>query len=290
MRFKDILKELNIPYITEGHHHCTSGFIQIDCPFCSRDSQKWRMGYSIESHFCNCWVCGSHNVISTLIEITGKQYHQIKRMIDGLDIPKIKRKRLKGKLILPKGIKKLRSAHIKYLRSRGFDWKGLEQLWGIQGIGVASKLQWRIFIPIIYHSQTVSWTTRSILGNRYTTRYISASEKEELIPHHKLLYGEDFARGAVIVTEGVFDVWRIGVGTVCTFSTGYSQEQLEHISKYPIRAICFDSEIEAQKRARRLVDNLSVFPGDTFNVVLDKKDAAEESKENIRRLRKEILE
>lgn len=290
MKFQDILSEYNIPTAPEGHHHARPGWIQIDCPFCGKDSEKWHLGYSMDGNFFNCWRCGSHNVITTLIEITGRQYYQIKQILDGLDIPRIKREKPKGKLILPKGIKKLRSAHIRYLRLRGFNWRELEQLWGIQGIGVASKLQWRIFIPVIYHSQIVSWTTRSVLGNKYTVRYLSASEKEESMPHHELLYGEDFARGAIIITEGVFDVWRIGQGAVCTFGTGYSQQQLERMVKYPIRAICFDNEREAQKRARRLLNDLSVFSGNTFNIVLDKKDAAEESQENIEWLRKGILE
>lgn len=290
MKFQDILSEFNIPIAPEGHHHCRPNWINIDCPYCGKDSEKWHLGYSIDGKFFNCWRCGSHNVITTLIEITGKRYHQIKQMLDGLDIPRVKREKPKGKLILPKGIKKLRSAHIRYLRSRGFDFLKIERIWQIRGIGMASRLQWRIFIPIIYRSQIVSWTTRTILRNPYIIRYLSASEKEESTPHHELLYGEDFARGAVIVTEGVFDVWRIGVGAVCTFSTGYSQKQIERIVKYPTRAICFDNEPEAQKRARKLVNDLSVFPGDTFNVVLDAKDAAEESGENIKRLRKEILE
>ncbi len=33
MNLTNILKELNIPYITEGHHHCTTGFLQVDCPY-----------------------------------------------------------------------------------------------------------------------------------------------------------------------------------------------------------------------------------------------------------------
>jgi len=290
MKFKDILSEFNIPTAPEGHHHSRIDWLNFDCPFCGKDSHKWHMGYSIESNFCNCWRCGGHNLITTLIEITGKQFYEIKKLLDGLDTGYIKKEKPKGKLILPKGIKNLHSAHIKYLHSRGFNWRELEKLWDIQGIGIASHLSWRIFIPIIYHSQIVSWTTRTISDNPHITRYISASEKEESMPHHELLYGEDYARHAVIVTEGVFDVWKIGVGAVCTFSTGYSTEQLERISKYPIRAICFDNQKEAQQRANQLSNDLSVFPGDTFNVFLDEKDAAEESRENIKRLRKEILE
>ena len=290
MKFKDILSEYNIPIGPMGHYHCREGWINIDCPFCSRDTQGWYMGYSIEGNFVNCWRCGAHRLIDTVIELTELSYREVKKILDDLEPEHYDKKIPLGKLVLPSGIKKLHSAHKKYLHNRGFKWREIERVWKIFGIGIAARLQWRIFIPIHYHGEIVSWTTRSISDNPNTARYISARIDEEKIPHKQLLYGEDFARHAIIVVEGVFDVWRVGQGAVCTFTSGYSQEQVERIVKYPTRAICFDSEPEAQKRARKLVNDLSVFPGDTYNVVLDRKDAAEESSENINRLRKEILE
>jgi len=290
MKFKDILQEYNIPIAPAGHHHAREGWIQIDCPYCGRDSQGWHMGYSIEGNFVNCWRCGSHRLINTVVEITGLSYREVKKLLDDLETEHFEREKPLGKLVLPTGIKDLHSAHKKYLYNRGFKWRKLVHVWKIFGIGIAPRLSWRIFIPIHYHGEVVSWTTRSISNNLKIVRYISAGENEEAMPHKELLYGEDFARHAVIVVEGIFDVWRIGPGAVATFGSGYSQEQLERIAKYPTRAICFDSEPEAQKRARKLVNDLSVFPGETYNVILDMKDAAEESKENIKRLRKEILE
>lgn len=289
MKFKDILIELNIPYKAEGHHHCRPGWIQIDCPYCGRDSHRWHMGYSIENNYLNCWRCGHHPLVNTLINITRLTYPQIKKLLSGLEPTFIKREKLTGQLIIPKGVGKLRHAHQRYLERRGFDWRMLQQLWNIQGIGISSRLSWRIFIPIIYHSKTVSWTTRSISNNKNVTRYISASEQQESMPHHELLYGADFARHAIIIQEGLTDVWKVGPGAVCTFSTNYTQAQVNRMIKYPVRAVCFDNEIEAQKRAERLCDDLSVFPGDTYNVVLSRKDAAVSSMKEIRRLRKEIL-
>ena len=290
MKFKDILSEYNIPIAPESHHHCRVGWINIDCPYCGKDSSGWHMGYSIENNYLSCWRCGSHRLIDTLMEITGLPYREIKKLIDNLETDHFEKQKPLGILSLPSGIKSLLSAHKKYLHNRKFNWRKIERLWGIYGIGIASRLRWRIFIPIHYHGEVVSWTTRSISDDPRITRYISAGENEEAIPHKELLYGEDFARQAIIVTEGVFDAWKIGSGAVATFGSGYSPEQLLRISKYPTRAICFDSEPEAQKRARLLANDLSVFSGDTFNVILDEKDAAEESRENIRRLRKEILE
>jgi len=290
MKFKDILQEYNIPIAPAGHHHAREGWIQIDCPYCGRDSQGWHMGYSIEGNFVNCWRCGSHRLINTVMEITGLSYREVKKLLDDLETEHFEREKPLGKLVLPTGIKDLHSAHKKYLYNRGFKWRKLVHVWKIFGIGIAPRLSWRIFIPIHYHGEVVSWTTRSISNNLKIVRYISAGENEEAMPHKELLYGEDFARHAVIVVEGIFDVWRIGPGAVATFGSGYSQEQLERIAKYPTRAICFDNEPEAQRRAKKLVNDLSVFPGETYNVILDMKDAAEESSKNIKRLRKEILE
>lgn len=290
MKFKDVLSEYNIPTAPAGHHHAREGWIQIDCPYCGRDSHKWHMGYSIDGNFVNCWRCGSHRLTNTLMELTGLSYEQSKCLLSSLDRPRFEKKqKTLGKLVIPKGVGALHSVHKCYLKDRGFNWREIEKIWKIFGISISSKLSWRIFIPIHHRGEIVSWTTRSVSHNQMITRYISAAENQEAIPRKELLYGEDFARHAIIVVEGVFDVWRIGPGAVATFGSGYSIQQLERIAKYPIRAICFDNEIEAQKRARKLSDDLSVFDGETFNVILDMKDAAEESNDNIKRLRKEIL-
>jgi len=291
MNFKEILSEYNIPTGPMSHYHVREGWIQFDCPYCSRDTQGWYMGYSIEGNFVNCWRCGKHPLVNTVMEITGLSYHNVKQLLDTLDRPDFERKEKSvGKLIIPKGVGELQKSHKQYLHSRGFNWRKIEQLWGIKGIAISSKLSWRIWIPIYYHGEIVSWTTRSISENPKIGRYISAKPEQESMCHKHLLYGQDFARHAIIVNEGPINAWRIGPGAVATFGSGYSQEQLERIAEYPIRAICFDNEPEAQKRARRLSNDLSVFPGETFNILLDEKDAAEENEQNIERLRKEILE
>ena len=290
MNFQELLSEYNVPIGNPGHYHVRIGWINFDCPFCSPNSQGWYMGYSIEGNFCNCWRCGSKRLIETVMELTGLPYNKVKKLLGDLETEHYEKPKPLGTLVIPSGIKHLHAAHIKYLHNRGFNWKKIKKLWKIFGIGIAPRLQWRIWIPIHYHGEIVSWTTRSISYNPNVARYISAGENEEAMPHKELLYGEDFARHAIIVTEGPFDAWRIGQGAVSTFGSGYSQAQLLRMSKYPIRAICYDNEPEAQKRARQIINDLSVFPGETFNIELDAKDAAEESQKNINKLRKEILE
>lgn len=291
MKFTEILSQLNIPYKTEGHHHCRPGWVNIDCPFCGKDSHKWHMGYSLEGNYLTCWRCGFHTLIETLIEITGESPTKCKRILKDIETIKIKTKKEKpkGKLILPTSNGRLQPIHKQYLKSRGFNPNKLKKIWGICGIGIAAKLSWRIFIPIFYHGKMVSWTTRSISHSNKITRYISAGIKEESMPHKSLLYGEDYTTNIIIITEGPFDVWRIGPGAVATLGTGYSNDQILRMTSYPKRVICFDNEREAQKRAKKLCDDLSVFPGKTYNIQLNAKDAASASDKEIKQLRESFL-
>ena len=287
MKFAEILTEHNITFLTEGHHHCRSGWLQFDCPFCGKDSQKWHMGYSLEHNYLNCWRCGSHGVFDVLKVLTGLS---ITRIYQIFDLPEyiFKQTKTAGKLAIPKGVENLSPIHKKYLINRRYDPKQLQRLWSVQGIGIAHRLSWRIFIPIFYHGMIVSWTTRSIVNQTYS-RYISASPEEESIPHRHLLYGEDYARHAIIITEGPFDVWKIGPGAVATFGTMVSQTQINSMIKYPVRAVCFDNDLAGQQKAKKMCDILSTFPGDTFNIILDKKDAGESDEKEIAQIRRNTL-
>ncbi|MCK9288730.1 MAG: hypothetical protein RBT66_04105 [bacterium] len=289
----EVLDDLEIQYKNPGeHHHTSASYIQIDCPFCSKNSESYRMGIHMSGSHANCWRCGPHNILDTLREITGLSFPEIKELMQDLVRAPVYAKRVTGKITVPKGIQPLKELprHRHYLKNRGYDWKELQRLWKIQGIPFASKLAWRLFIPILYRGEMVSWTSRTISKNPDITRYISAKPSEETIHHKSLLYGEDYARHAIVIVEGPFDVWRIGPGAVATLGTGFSQGQVVRMTEFPIRAVVFDAEPEAQKRARKLRDTLAGFPGETYLIELESgKDAGEASEKEIRQIRKEIL-
>ena len=289
MKFLEVLNQFNIEFKTEGSSHCRPGWINIDCPFCGKDSEKWHLGYNLEGKYFNCWQCGSHSIISTLIELTGLSFSKCKKLFNDLEIVFDRKEKIKGKLILPKGIDRLEAVHKRYLKERNFNFKKLIQLWKIQGLGIAAYLQWRIFIPIIHQGKTVSWTTRSIAHNHKIIRYITAKPEQESIHHKTLLYGEDYCTDTIIIHEGATDVWRTGCGAVATLGLGYSQAQVNRMVNYKTRVICFDNEKEAQKRAIKLCDDLSVYPGETFNVKLSGKDAASSPIKEIKELRRRFL-
>jgi len=285
LKLDDLLQRLKIKFVREGHHHSRAGWIQTDCPFCGRDSNKFHLGWNLESNYVHCWRCGHHKLNQTLVELTNISFVEINELIKSLTkSTNVIQHDPRGEVKIPNGVGDLQKQHRKYLQKRRYDPDEIAETWSVGGIGIHQNLSWRIFIPIIYQHETVSWTTRSV-SDQVRVRYMSASANQEAMNHKQLLYGEDFCNHAVIVHEGAFDVWRTGKGAVATCGTGFTRSQVLKLSNYPIRVICFDNEPEAQQRADELCSLLEPFQGETYNVQLSSKDASEAPANEIKELR-----
>lgn len=288
MNYTDLIKHLEIRGLESGHHHCRPGWIQFDCPDCGPGSRKYHLGLQKSSGYFNCWVCGRKPLLQTLCSLSGWASRDVIPLLKDILPSRPVRTAVSGVYKPPRGVFPLAAAHRKYLAGRGFDPDEIAALWGVQGIGIASNLSWRLFLPIVYRYETVSWTTRTIGEN--TTRYISAKPEEERISHKHLLYGIDMCAHAVIIVEGPTDAWRIGPGAAATLGLAYTPEQMELMRSFPVRVVCFDNSSDAQRRARRLSDVLSLFPGETYQANLSGKDPDTSPAEEIQELRKRFLE
>jgi hypothetical protein len=290
MNLEEVLKELEIDFKRHGeHHHTSAGWVNIDCPYCSPDWKKYRLGIHLNTHVCNCHACGRHRLWETLAEITGLNSSKISKYMRDVEREVPVEKKPRGKLVLPKGLGPLMKPHNDYLKkARKFNTDKLVKLWEVKGIMFHATLSWRVFIPIFYLGTMVSYTTRTIRDD-IDRRYISADPEHEAISHKELLYGEDYCRSTVVVCEGPTDVWRIGPGAVCTFGTTFTGAQVEKISKYPRRVICFDDESESQRQANELCSALEVLSGETMNVVLEGGKDPDESRAEAREIREKFL-
>ena len=287
MTLKEFLLECGVETREIGsHHHATQGWIQVDCPWCSPHSKRFRLGINLSYHYCSCWTCGQHKLTETLVQLTSRSFTDCLRLLKTLGPVKVaSTDEQRGRLVLPSGVDALKRIHRDYLASRDYNIAELERLWQIRGIGLAAKLAWRIFIPIIQHGQTVSWTTRAVVDN-IPDRYRNARPEQERISAKHLLYGMDYCQHACIVVEGPLDVWKIGPGSVATLGISYSKEQVTKIAQFPRRYICFDNEPLAQQRAKSLCNLLSPLLGETSLVQLDAKDPGEASRKEIYQLRR----
>ncbi len=236
------------------------------------------------NNYATCWKCGHHPLRTLLKELTGvtpprelfteSDYQPRKETPVGVYQPPIS-----AELLTP---------HINYLKSRGFSPAKLERLWGITGVGPVGKYAWRIVIPVIKKGKAVTWTTRSLSND--SIRYLSSPPEKEQIPLKSTLYGLDYCRNSVIIHEGPTDVWATGPGSVCTFGLNYSRSQVLQLARVPVRVVCFDADSQSQRVANRLANELAAFPGQTSVVVLDAKDSAEASKQELKQLRRLFLD
>ena len=290
MNLPEILTTLGIEYRLPGaHRHVRGQWCGLDCVRCSPKSKRFRLGIHQQYRYANCWTCGHlPNLSAILAESSGVSIKRVLALLrDWAGQPSVRRDRTRPARSTrnPDSLGPLLPAHRRYLEGRGLDPDEVARLWGAQGIGIAPRLQWRIYLPVVLHGITVSWTTRGI--GEQGKRYLSASPDEEAVPLKRTVFGADYVRGAAVICEGPFDAIRIGPGAVATYGLGYSRTQLAWMASVPTRIIAFDNEDAAQRRAVELANDLAVYPGRTCVVRLTSgKDAGNAAAWEIRELRK----
>ena len=292
---EDFLTEHNVPFKREGeHHHASNGWLSCDCPECSPNSGRYRLGIHQEGHAANCWACGPLSAAAALAQLTGLPYPAIRAVLRNTKpaTPSTLVKRT-GVFRPPARVGPLGERHRQYLQQRGFDPDTVVRWWGVGGIPAASRLAWRLYIPVVYQGVAVSWTTRQLVdgfGVGRGPRYQSASANEEAMHHKTLLYGSDYIRHAAIIVEGPLDAWRIGPGAVATFGVNFTPAQVAQLAEIPVRVICYDNDKPGRKAAKRLAWLLEGLPGRTVVVTLETaKDAGAAAQEEIDDLRKQFL-
>jgi DNA primase len=290
-----VLDRYNITWKPAGFSgKIRNGWIGVDCPMCSPGWGKYRLGFEVTTGRTSCWVCGLQygpKIFAQLFRVkigeATKIWHSIpkdRQRVIHYDLPEST-----GKYLPPAGRGPLLPQHRKYLEKRGFDPDELVNLWSIEGIGMAADFGWRIFIPIFdFYGRPISWTTRSIAPNA-ELRYRSAKPEQELFSMKSVLFGAHLASHVAIISEGPMDAFAWGPGGLATLGVGYSQAQLAAMTQYPVRAVCFDNEPAAQKRADKLCEELAAFPGSTQNIVLETgDDPAEAEREEISEVRQSL--
>lgn len=292
MDVQQILNRLRVPHRLGGqHHHVRPGWVGVDCPRCSPRSGKFKLGISLSDGRATCWTCGGTRLGAALSELTDLPLAECLGMLDGLAWRRPERPRPPaGRLLVPPCVGGLMPQHRSYLAGRGFDPDEVAAEWGVGGIGHGPpRLAWRLFLPVARDGEAASWTTRAI-GPAARPRYVSARPDEEAAPLKTLLYGMDKARHAVVAVEGPLDAWALGPGAVALLGLVVTEEQENALSRFSVRAVCFDAEPAAQASARRLCARLQRWPGETHLVELETgKDAAEADNRELEEIRRKFL-
>lgn len=285
MTIQDLLKGLGVEWVEHGqHHHTRHGWLQLDCPYCGRDTKGFHLGYNLSRGYFNCWRCGALHRWGVLSRL-GARPDVIKEFLGNREFSVGDPQKQRSGLKEPSGRTGLLPAHEAYLRGRGFNPNRLVQLWQLEGIALHQRLSWRVYIPITLRGVRVSWTTRAI-GDKVTQRYVSASAEEEAVNHKEVVYGLDHVSSSVVVVEGPADAWNVGPGAGALFGLSFSTAQVRRLVQVPYRYVVFDNSPDAQGRAEELCQQLAVFPGHTERIELDAEDPGSATPKEIKRLRR----
>lgn len=282
LKIQQLYNDFRVDHITENdkNKHARRDWVQVHCPFC-RGSQNYHLGYNTAQGFFCCWRCKFHGevkVLQKILSVTVQEAKEIAKRyrtkgFGGKRFSVAEKADVGGVCRLPKWCG-LTEHHTKYLESRGYDINMLTELWGVTGTLHSPRVcnvnfSYRVIAPIYYGLEMVSFQGRDFTGKSHL-KYITSPKQNEVIHHKDIVYGYDMVPGdSVVITEGVFDVWKLGPGAVCTFGIGFSKAQQALLSEFSNRFILYDTEDgEAREKAKELAYQLACYGGRTEIITL----------------------
>lgn len=277
--FVTFAREHSIPILHEGHKHSRPNWVQTICPFCT-GNPGWHLGYRLDSGHFHCWRCGSHPNVEVVQKVLQCGWMEARRIaynmrsrvqpqevkeqdrVDHVDLP-IPNFPLNS-VLLPQ--------HQKYLKERDFDPFLLAQIWRLRCTNHETPgFKHRILAPVYYQGKLVTYQGRDITG-KSLSKYKNCPKEKSILTLHETLYGIDQVPGdAVVVVEGITDVWRLGPGAVSTFGVDWSRQQAMLLRPFNRRYILFDQDDAGQEEAKKLAKLLAGFDGTTevIEITLD---------------------
>jgi len=259
---REVLDDLNI-YYSESGKNVSDGWIGVTCPWCDDGSNH--LGIRLDAGTCSCFKCGqSGTIIKYLADELGSFNKAIQVLGDAvpLELKSFEEsERARAiKVELPKEAKRqISKYHAGYLNSRGFDYEELTDKYNLHFCGPYGKWANRIIVPIMKNYRLITFTSIDI-SDEVFIRYKHLQDELSIIPIKQHLFGLEFTnKHSIIVVEGIFDMFRIGDGAVCTFGTKITSEQKKILSKYSTVKIVFDGDEAGQINGEKLANDLAPF-------------------------------
>lgn len=297
MNFVKLFTDYKIDFNTRINR----GWTNITCPFC--DDKTFNGGFNNAGDYYHCWKCGGHDFKQALARAVNIPFNEVDILIEQYAgrnslLNKLNKKQAKAiKLTLPTNT--FTPAERKYLKQRNFSPKLLHEKYKIVGGGITGNWKYRIIIPLILNDKIVSWTARSILSKHQQhklkiPRYKNLSIEQSVIDPKSILYNLDNCKDRTgVLTEGAFDVMRLGDGFFCSFGTELTQSQIAIIKdRFDKVFIMFDNEREAQIKARKFGLQIASMGVDVevVNAYADfnKNDGGELTEQEVQIIRKEL--
>lgn len=270
MSLKDLFKGISLA--STGSKHNRPGWINVSCPYCGRGSHH-HLGFNIRNQYFSCFQCGKKPLLKTFVKITGLPPNEIltllkqakkggKSGIYSLDDEVNKKPFEVPSNMIHIGKSK---AYKAYLKRRGLNWKNLVREYNILGTSLTSKLDnidfsWRIYIPITYLGEVVTWQTRAI--GKVSIPYLACPEQYEKVNIKDMLYPEESSH-TVFLTEGLFDCWKVraaGYPAICGFGVGLKAKQIKRLAGKRV-IIFYDGDNAGNIEREKIKDRIEFITG-----------------------------
>lgn len=256
---KQLCDDYSIDY-AHGGKHFRPGWVNTVCCFCHGHT-GYHLGINIKDSYANCHRCGSHSLVKVIASLTNSNWNTAKDIIKKYSTvsealsQRDSKKLIPSQLILPSGTISLTPKAKKYLVNRKFDPDKLAHTWELLSTPHWGFYKHRILAPIYFKNQLVSYQCRNIT-EKHSQKYLACHQDEEIIQHQHTIYAIDQAvthGKTALVCEGITDIWRMGIGSICTFGIDFTKQQARLIAANFNRVfILFDSEDQAQEKADEL--------------------------------------
>jgi DNA primase len=290
------LEDRRIEYLTEGPN-VTEGWVEVKCPWCGDPS--FHLGINLESNFMSCWRCPKKgSVIKYVREIENNcRYDEALAIIEKYqNFTKVHRETKQNQYVRQLKtpdtfVEVKRQSVTDFLHRRGFNPMEIYRDKVLYYGGITGLMKHRLILPITYQRKVVSFVGRA-LSDKMKPKYANWPDKDSIMPVKQTLYGYDDLPpgGNIVVVEGTMDQWKLGAGSVATYGTRWTMNQVNLLRETnPNKVyILFDSEEDAQDSAVKLSKQIWFCPSEV--IMLDKvKDPGELTKVEAKEVMRELL-
>ena len=281
------LEDKGIRHWKGPRKNISRNWIGINCPWC--DDPSNHLGINLENNLINCWRCGKKGSIMKLLLKLEKSYnYAIRTLMKYQNDYKIKLEPIEEtKEVKLPGDNNFTKMHLDFLLKRGLNPDFVIDHYKLKACGPAGKYKFRIIIPVFVGGRLVTFTSRDITGKR--TKYMHCPSNKSIMPIKSTLYNIDRARDTVVLVEGVFDVFRLGDGSIASFGTELTKNQISLLLKKEIKNIFIMFDSDAIDKAKKVAATISTLFDHVEIIKLKEGDAANLSEEDAKILMGEIF-
>ena len=266
---RQILGHYGISYVDAPHPNVSPGCVGVCCPFCG--DQNYHLGIFLDHGNWSCWRCKRSGQLSFLIssiigvstrQISQEIHQQDKRPPEQMTIQDAVRQRLEEGKADPSPPRQTSKAPPLPAEAKAIGsnppWKPLRAWLRRRRFTAADCQKWgALYAPYGTYGYRLITPIHDLRGRYagFQGRDVTDTSKQPYrfppgsdgFHSGNHLYGLHRVRGKlVIVTEGVFDVWRVGKNAVASFGVGLSaaQRQLLYTGNYRL-ILAWDGETVA---------------------------------------------